>query len=302
MDVKGVVGIQNMGNTCYCNSVIQLLRACHDLNGFCLTNDFTNTKESKYKNILLAYQDILKSLWSASKPAYVKPIGFLTEIKKAVQGTVYEMFGMPIPNDSHEFLIYLLDSFYEATKEDNSEIMSLFYGKIRKTICCNNCKNNTYQWEIFNTLKIPCEGNTLKEWVQNELKETEIENYHCENCNSRKYSAKIYSHIWKLPKNLFITIRRFNPNGSKNMTSCPYDGSNIQFTELFESDDPSKNWVYELKGICDHHGSHRGGHYTTQFKHPVTNEWWKMDDESTNKQLPQFSSNYIFLFRAIHDV
>jgi len=26
--LKGVVGIQNMGNTCYCNSTLQLIRAC----------------------------------------------------------------------------------------------------------------------------------------------------------------------------------------------------------------------------------------------------------------------------------
>ena len=79
---KGIVGIQNMGNTCYCNSTIQLLRTCPDWNIVCITNDFTNLKETNAKKILLAYQDILKSLWSASKPAYVRPLGFINEIKK----------------------------------------------------------------------------------------------------------------------------------------------------------------------------------------------------------------------------
>ena len=37
---KGVVGIQNMGNTCYCNSTIQLIRACPEWNAFCLTQNF----------------------------------------------------------------------------------------------------------------------------------------------------------------------------------------------------------------------------------------------------------------------
>jgi ubiquitin C-terminal hydrolase len=42
-----------------------------------------------------------------------------------------------------------------------------------------------------------------------------------------------------------------------------------------------------------------GGHYTAQFKHPISGEWWRMDDERANKQeRAQFSaSNYIFLFR-----
>lgn len=307
--LRGVVGIQNMGNTCYCNSTIQILRACHEWNVFCITQDFSHLKDNNNKKILLAYQDIIKSIWSASKPSYIRPTGFLSEIRKVVKGTVYEMFGQTIPNDSHEFLTYLLDNFHEALKEDtndtkgnqmlgNSEVVRSFFGTIRNTIHCTNCKNNTYQSEIFNSLKIPCDGNTFKDWIQNEIKDSDIEGYQCDNCHT-KSTATIYSRIWKLPRNLFITMRRFNPNGTKNMTKCPYDGNNISFSEFFanESDDPSKNWVYELKGISDHHGSHVGGHYNTQFKHPISNEWWKIDDETANKQLPAFSAaNYIFLF------
>lgn len=325
--LKGIVGIQNMGNTCYCNATIQLIRACPEWNAFCLTTDFTIIKESKYRDILIAYQDIIKSLWESSKPAYVRPNRFIFELKKAVKGTVYEMFGVPIPNDSHEFLIYLLDNFHEALKIDipyneitpntmcdmaqngwnkfvsvnNSKIVNNFFGMIRKTIHCTNCNNNTYQWEVFNSLKIQCDGNTFKEWIQNELKDSDIEEYKCDKCYElykKRYVAKLYSHIWKLPSSLFITLRRFNPNGSKNMIICPYNGENIEYSEFFakESNDPSRNWIYELKGICDHHGSHMGGHYNTQFKH--INEWWKIDDETATKQILQFSSaNYILLFR-----
>jgi ubiquitin C-terminal hydrolase len=342
--LKGIVGIQNMGNTCYCNSTLQLIRACPEWNAFCLTQNFIEQlknvpEENTHKRILLAYQDILKSLWSAYKPAYIRPLGFISEVRKAVKGTVYEMFGMPIPNDSHEYLVYLLDSFHEAIKteipyiekslelasseeermiiraengwnkfisKNNSEIVNRFFGMIRKTIQCTKCENKTYQWEVFNSLKIPCEGHTFRDWIQNEVKDSEIEGYHCENCtkltpDSDRHLAKIYSHIWKLPHSLFITLRRFNWDRRKNMTVCPYNGENIGLNEFFatESNDPSRFWVYELRGVSDHHGSHMGGHYTTQFKHPISGEWWWMDDETAHKQeRPQFSSsNYIFFFR-----
>jgi len=344
--LKGVVGIQNMGNTCYCNSTLQLIRACPEWNAYCLTQNFIEQlknvpEENTYKRILLAYQDILKSLWSAYKPAYVRPSGFISEVRKAVKGTVYEMFGVPIPNDSHEYLVYLLDSFHEAIKteipyvevsldptksenermilraengwnkfvsKNNSEVVHLFFGMIRKTIHCTKCENNSYQWEVFNSLKIPCEGQTFKDWIQNEVKDSEIEGYHCENCTKLtpgqdRNLAKCYSHIWKLPHSLFVTLRRFNWDGKKNMSSCPYEGENINFNEFFavESNDPSRNWVYELRGVSDHHGSHMGGHYTAQFKHPISGEWWWMDDETANKEeTAKFSSsNYMFFFRKI---
>ncbi len=343
VSLKGVVGIQNMGNTCYCNSTLQLIRACPEWNAFCLTQNFTeNLKnipdDNASKRILLAYQDILKSVWSAYKPAYVRPLGFISEVRKAVRGTVYEMFGVPVPNDSHEYLVYLLDKFHEAIKTESvyteiimddsinniekmramaengwnkfvsknkSEVVDRFFGMMRKTIHCTECKNNTYQWEVFNSLKIPCEGHTFQEWIKNEVKDSEIEGYDCENCtkllSKTRHNAKIHTHIWKLPQSLFITLRRFNYDGRKNMTVCPYDGGSMNFTEFFaeESADSSRDWTYELRGVSDHHGSHMGGHYTAQFKHPISNEWWIMDDETAHKQIGPLAgaSNYIFYFR-----
>jgi ubiquitin C-terminal hydrolase len=338
-NLKGVVGIQNMGNTCYCNSTIQLLRACSEWDAFCLTQPFaeqlaTVSDSDSNKKILLAYQDILKSLWSAYLPAYVRPMGFISEVCKAVKGTVYESFGIPVPNDSHEYLVYLLDHFHEALKttfeyqeqvvptnaspvdrmrilanngwnqylsKNKSKVVDFFFGMIRKTVHCTNCSNNTYQWEIFNSLKVPCEGQTFMEWIQREVNEqSEIEGYSCDNCKGR-HTAKIQSHLWRLPSNLFVTLRRFNYDGRKNMSPCPYQGDTLSFQEFFapESEGAQQSWSYELRGVSDHHGTHMGGHYTAQFKHPISQKWWWMDDEKAHvMESPRFSaSNYIFFFK-----
>lgn len=336
---KGVVGIQNMGNTCYANTTLQLLRACPEWTVFCLSQPLEKRMESlssdnPNKKVLLAYQDLLKSLWSAYRPAYVRPLGFLSEVKKAVQGTPYEMFGLPIQNDSHEYLVYLLDHFHEAlniktnhvdqpltpsmtpvhqmrcmakngwgryVSQNNSEVVRLFFGMIRKTIECSQCNHLSYQWEVFNSLKIPCEGHTFMEWIQKEVNEvSSLEDYQCNGCRAR-HPATLRSHLWSLPPNLYVTLRRFQYDGSKNMTSCPYGGEPIQFRSFYadESDDPYRDAWYDIRAVSDHHGNHLGGHYTAQFKHPVTNEWWWMDDQVA-QPLPAVQcspSNYIFYFR-----
>lgn len=330
-----------MGNTCYCNSTIQLLRACSEWDIFCLTQSFNESLQhlpetDNNKRILLAYQDILKSLWSAYLPAYVRPLGFISEVCKAVKGTLYESFGIPVPNDSHEYLVYLLDHFHEALKttsniveqvipanatpvqrmrimgangwnryvsKNTSKIVDCFFGMTRKTIHCTNCNNNTYQWEVFNALKVPCDGTTFLEWIQKEVNEkSEIEGYSCDNCKGR-YTAKIQSHLWRLPPNLFITLRRFQYDGRKIMIPCPYQGDRISLSEFFapESEELEKDWTYELRGVSDHHGTHMGGHYTAQFKHPISQRWWWMDDERARPlEQPLFSSsNYIFFFKRV---
>jgi len=340
--LKGVVGIQNMGNTCYCNSTLQLLRACSEWNAYCLTENFSEKlthlpETDANRRVLLAYQDILQSLWSAYQPAYVRPLGFISEVCKAVKGTVYENFGIPVPNDSHEYLVYLLDHFHEAlrspTKEHtekeipanetsvqkmrrmaengwnkflanhSSQVVQLFFGMIRKTVECSNCHNRTYQWEVFNSLKVPCEGQTFLDWIEKEVKETsEIEGYACDACKGR-HTASLQSHLWKLPNHLFITLRRFHYTGMKNMTPCPYRGDNISLKSFFaeESEGAHQEWDYEIRGVSDHHGTHMGGHYTAQFKHPITQQWWWFDDERSHPSAnPTFSaSNYIFLFKRV---
>jgi len=45
-------------------------------------------KENPYAKILLGYQDLIQSMWSAHRPAYVRPNGFLNCIREAVKGTV----------------------------------------------------------------------------------------------------------------------------------------------------------------------------------------------------------------------
>ena len=338
-DTKGVVGLQNMGNTCYVNSTLQLLRACPDWTVYCMMTDLPTTMERPAR-VLRAFRDVQQSLWSAYYPGYVRPAGFLHEIQQVVQGTVYDMFGLPMQNDSHEFLVYLLDQFHEAQSEKpafheldlpivdgvvptervmqiraingwnrycsthgTSPIVRLCYGMIRKTIECSHCHNRTYQWEPFNTLKIPCvAGQPFREWIRRELNDcAEIDQYQCNTCHAR-YPATIQSHLWKLPPHLFLTLRRFQPDGQKDTSPCPYEGGLLSFDSYYapESDDPMRNVQYELRGVSDHHGTHLGGHYTAQFKHPSTGQWWWFDDERAMPMpQPQCSaSNYLFYFRA----
>lgn len=319
--LKGVVGIQNMGNTCYVNTVLQLLRTCQTWNGFCLTQPI-----SPDKKMVLAYKDMLATMWSAYKPAYVRPLAFMNDIRIAVQNTPYVMFGQPMQNDAHEYLAYLMDQFHEELKVDSlpapegdtmeimaerawslflmkktSPFVAMFFGMLRKTVICSNCQNKTYQWELFNTLKIPCEGATFEEWIQREVNEiSDIDAYKCNTCNG-KYPAKKYSHLWKAPEHLFIVIHRFEGNGMKRMGSCP--GMEVlSLTPFFAEEVVEKIKTYELCGIGDHHGGHiHGGHYTAQFKHPISSEWWFFDDERAGELgYPQFSpSNYIFSYRVL---
>jgi ubiquitin C-terminal hydrolase len=341
-ELKGVVGLQNMGATCYANSTIQLLRAVPELNAYILREDLSEAcpdKDCIETKILLGYQDLIQSMWSAHRPAYVRPMGFLTVIREAVKGTVYENFGRPMQNDSHEYLVYLLDKFHEAlnerrtgtpkpafiepppeadmvtqaaigwrnfTNHHTSPIVDLFFLMMRQTVECEECHNKTYSWQTLNVLKIPCEGATLHDWIKAECAPSTIDEYECLPCrkaHDKRQKANKYMHLWSLPPSLFMGVRRFTPDGRKVNTPLPYGGEPLSFEQHFapESNHESKGWRYECRAISDHHGGTGGGHYSAQTAHPVTNQWWVIDDSMSQKlDSPRFGTpNYLLYFRKI---
>ena len=88
------------------------------------------------------------------------------------------------------------------------------------------------------------------------------------------------------------------------MTSCPGQ-SELSFEQFYAEEAlfNTNNMKYDLCAIVEHHGQHiGGGHYTSQFKHPLSHEWWHYDDERAYEiGIPRFSSStYILSYQALH--
>ena len=144
--------------------------------------------------------------------------------------------------------------------------------------------------------------NTLEAMLKRELEPERIEEYACDKCAPTRSPATRTSTIWRLPRNLFVVLKRFNPNGSKNQAGVLYGGEQQSFEYAFATESPevSRGYKYNLYGTVDH----MGGHYTCQAKSPLgkAGNWWLYDDESVYKleQGPKFgSSTYILGFQII---
>ncbi len=324
---RGVCGLINLGNTCYLNSSIQILRSIPEWAAFCADDiliEKCKNKESKEVQILKSYADLTRGMWSQTVPRICRPALFLKDIRQAVRDTIYEQFASPIPNDGHEFMQYLLDQFHEALKTDGlmqadadsvakkawatiwekeySPLAPIFFGADRVQCICSHCGYISTRYETFNMLKVPISetGESFCDMLTKEREPTEIDDYACDKCAPIRRKALIVRKFIRLPRCIMFVFRRFNDDRTKihkPVVGC----DNMSFRDFFaeESDDESKSWNYTPIATLDHLGNHMGGHYNAQTYNCVMKKWYMYDDtHAVEIAEPKFgSTTYIVVLR-----
>jgi ubiquitin C-terminal hydrolase len=264
-------------------------------------------------------------MWGLTKSMVCKPALFLKDLRAAVQGTLYEQFGRPVPNDGQEFIQYMMDQFHVALKtagpaaplvadaaatawsaiwrSEYSPLVPILFGLDRVQCICESCGNVSTRFETFNMLKVNI-GNgdeTLCNMLAKERETAHIDDYACDKCAPVRRPARIVRQFWKLPRNLMLVFRRFNENRTK-ITLPVRECGNMSFGNLFaaESADESCNWTYSPIATLDHMGNHIGGHYNAQVYNFVARKWFMYDDAAAQEiGKPRFgSTTYVVVLRA----
>lgn len=341
---KGVTGILNMRNTCYMNAALQALRHNTELSAFFLENKHEQWVQKKPGSpkveLVKGYADLLRSLWSGSKPAYVRPEGFLQCMHPAAIAAGFDQFAIPLQHDSHEFLTFLLDQIHEGMAEEvnieitrappvtprdkaiqnaleawkrnfgksYSPLTEMIYGLIRVSLTCQKCGTCFDNWETFNCLKLPIPASldlsgsrpTIESMLLEEFKSETIEGYACEKCAPERTTVVRKCSIWRLPRMLSLSVKRFSYDGRKIHTPISFQTNTpLTFGHHFSEDspEPSRNQTYECFATVDHHGVAGGGHYTAQAMSPLTEKWHLFDDETAHSIAePQFGESTYILF------
>jgi ubiquitin C-terminal hydrolase len=186
--------------------------------------------------------------------------------------------------------------------ENYSEILNMFYGIHVSTLTSVGVAKSNDEYlsirpEPFMVISLPIPSEAP-------LKQDHISLMDCFdlNCESELMEGEnawfneslgkkqnVYKRLvyWSLPEIMVIDIKRFEYNSDtdsfvKNQSNIKIPIENVSFSKYVEGYNKD-SYVYDLYGICNHHGDENFGHYTSTIK-TADSRWFNFND-STVKEI-----------------
>ena len=289
------IGLKNLGNSCYMNSVLQVLAHTDDFKEYFLKNNF----HKEQKPLSFALKNFLKEYLENKDNNYFALRELHNAIKKQykTQSTSEMKFANGYQHDPEEFLSMFLDSL----KLENKKWNNIFKGEETILDTCKNCKDESQNENEFKILSLGIKDDdlekieshemeedccnccdcccvyyktALKHLLDNYTREEEIE-ANCGRCNKNTNKKKIIR-ISFLPKYLILQLNVFYEYHSV-FIKIPEE---LNLGEYCTKQN-NVNFDYTLYGIVRHHGNMLGGHYTAAIKDG--DDWYICDDKTVKK-------------------
>lgn len=307
-DFDKVVGLQNIGNTCYMNSGLQIIVHSTFLSQFILKNKFNSP-------FLNTYQKFLRQYFTASDSRPINP----HELKSAISAYTKHFVGSR-QEDSHEFIVYLLDVIEEEFKKEETiskrfnknELISILFDTKGMTsiqsIDPEHAKYHDTKTENIRYLSLPVTGSTLEECFAEYQKDELLtgENKWLADDKTRLFvDAKKSFSIQHAPKYLIFQLKRYNFVLERGGMLGRRRGASSKNSQLVKV--PPIMFIcdkeYALRGFVLQSGSLNGGHYTSGIY--KSDQWYYCNDGSISKMdearaLSMASQSYLMFYYLVN--
>nr|XP_039248536.1 ubiquitin carboxyl-terminal hydrolase 2-like isoform X1 [Styela clava] len=314
----GLVGLKNIGNTCFMNSIIQCLSNTKSLRDYCLNkhylNDINNKSSSSAKEKLVeAFSDIIRQIWHPSSGGSpISTSAFKSKIQKfSNRFSGYEQ------QDSQEFMRFLIEGLHEdvnkVTKKhkdsipnydslcdeskarktwdfylskDNSFIVDLFMGQLRSSLKCEECGNVSTTFDPFWDLSLPIPKSSsysldkinLQQCLDNFTREEILDRDERPTCDYCKARRRMTKKFTIYKFPKILVIHLKRFNEGQRYRQKL--SNEVDFPSRLEITSPVSTAPasFNLYAVSNHSGSCYGGHYTAYCKHVESGKWYSFND------------------------
>ncbi|KAF8102548.1 hypothetical protein N665_0198s0248 [Sinapis alba] len=295
-------GLENLGNTCYLNSVLQCLTYTEPLAAY--LQDVAHEQRCRVAGFcaLCAMQRHVRTALQATG-RILAPKYLVSNLR-----CVSQNFRKCRQEDAHEYMINLLECMHKCCLPSgvpsessdayrSSLVHKIFGGSLRSQVKCAQCSHCSDKFDPFLDLSLDISRadslqRALLRFTAVELLDNGAKVYQCERCKQKVKAVKQLT-VFKAPSVLTVHLKRFEAHRSEKIDRKVEFPPAIDM-KPFVSGPYEGNLKYTLYGVLVHYGgSIHSGHYYC-FVRTSSGMWYSLDD---NKVI-QVSEKTVFNQKA----
>lgn len=285
-------GLQNLGNTCYLNSVLQCLTYTEPFAAYLQSGRHKSSCRTAGFCALCALQNHVKTaLQSTGK--IVTPSQIVKNLR-----CISRSFRNSRQEDAHELMVNLLESMHKCclpsgvpsespSAYEKSLVHRIFGGRLRSQVKCTRCSHCSNKFDPFLDLSLDIAKasnlvRALQNFTEDELLDGGQKQYQCERCRQKVVAKKRFT-IDRAPNVLTIHLKRFSPFNPRDKIDKKVDFQPVLDLKPFVSDSKVSDYKYSLYGVLVHAGwNTQCGHYYC-FVRTSSGMWHNLDDNQVRQ-------------------
>lgn len=297
-------GLNNMGNTCFLNSVLQCIIYTLPIQNYLLHSEHVSKCKSKTVCFFCELVLIVKALQERNS---IAPHGIIRNIK-----LISKHIRIGRQEDAHEFFIFFLDSLEKSynnyvkttsnkfiiNKKKNNQletnlIQNIFGGELISEVVCLKCRHKSITNDQILALSLEINNaDCIEKCLDNFCKAEPLfgsNKVFCDQCKMKNDSKKKFM-FKTLPNVLVIHLKRFDNYQRKIQKFIRFNNELDMRKYITEAKEHNNGSKYTLYAILIHNGySSNSGHYYSFLK--KNNAWYEMNDSSVQKVAESFALN-----------
>ena len=255
-------GFNNLGNTCYFNSAIQVLLHIREISSHILDNTYKGEC-----NFTKSYEKLVRLYFSTHETKVFTLGPILEEFIK-----IFPRFKIGMPHDTQDTIFCLID----ILEKGYPRIKELVYGETKQITISPVSKNVTKIPFCVYILNVTREVKNINTMINESSKWNVIEDYVDD--NGKKHHVATTRNVFSKYPQIFIVS--FDKK------------SYVEINEELKIGDN----VYELQSTIIHKGIQYGGHYMSTKK--LNKDWFIQDDDNLGKlhNFPKEDNHFVLVY------